>query len=991
MPSKTPPETAAQTPLSREQLNQLIIDNAPVGMALQDITGRWVRVNSALCDMLGYEQNELLTMNFQSLSHPEEIGRDGESLEKIKAAEISQLFINKRYLHKNGIYIQTRVYINAIAGGSGDAQYLSLQIVDIAEQVRLRDELVDVKVQLQGLVQHAPLVITLKNMDGNYVLINRFGEEKTGVSANQLIGKTAHEIMAPEIAQSIVNRDAQVIQSGEPVSEETVEDDEVFLHTSFLIKDKRGKPAYVGNFAVDVTEQKKAATALADVEAHMKSFIDNAPSAFSMKDIAGRYLIANRSFQELRGLSEEEIVGKSTRDIFPEKEADIINACEQEIVKSGKTIRQERDFQKEDDKRIVSSLVFPVRDSEGIITAVATMSEDVTESKRIKEALKRSEELNRIAIDSAPIGMLIIDSDGKIVLVNLAMTKLFGYQEDELVGQPVECLVPARYRVHHDRHRDSFFSKPMARSMGAGRDLYGLRKDGSEFPVEVGLNPIQTAEGTRVISSIVDITGRKRVEQQMRIMLDAAPNGMLMIDKTGKIMMLNLAMKSLFGYEEHELIGQSVDCLVPERYRGHHAGHRSSFFSEPKVRSMGVGRDLYGLKKDGSEFPVEIGLNPIETADGVRVISSIVDITERKRAEREVRLMFGAAPNAMIMVDRAGKMVMVNQAMINLFGYEEIELVGQPIDKLIPERYRGQHKDYRSSFFSGPKARAMGAGRDLYGLKKDGSEFPVEIGLNPIETAAGMRVISSIVDITERKEAQTKLQKYAEDLLYSNRELEQFAYVASHDLQEPLRMVASFTELLGKRYQDKLDQQANEYIGFAIDGAKRMQGLINDLLQYSRIGSEKKEFAPVDCQDVIVRVKENLLVAIEENKVDLSSCNLPVVLADGLQITLLLQNLIGNAIKYSDPGRSNQVYVSAERREDDWLFCVKDNGIGISEAFYERIFIIFQRLHGKSEYGGSGIGLAICRKIVERHGGKIWVESKQGQGSKFYFTLPVMQ
>ena len=233
----------------------------------------------------------------------------------------------------------------------------------------------------------------------------------------------------------------------------------------------------------------------------------------------------------------------------------------------------------------------------------------------------------------------------------------------------------------------------------------------------------------------------------------------------------------------------------------------------------------------------------------------------------------------------------------------------------------------------------------------------------------------------------TALQRKAQELTRSNEDLQQFAYVASHDLQEPLRMITSYTTLLAKRYKGKLDKDADEFIGFAVDGAKRMQGLILALLSYSRVGTKGKEFAPADCQSVLSTTLQSLAVAISESGAQISHDPLPTVRADAGQLGQLFQNLIGNAIKYRN-GNAPQVHVSCTRQAGDWLFGVKDNGIGIDPQYAERVFVIFQRLHTRDDYAGTGIGLAVCKKIVDRHGGKIWLESELGKGATFYFTLP---
>ena len=242
-------------------------------------------------------------------------------------------------------------------------------------------------------------------------------------------------------------------------------------------------------------------------------------------------------------------------------------------------------------------------------------------------------------------------------------------------------------------------------------------------------------------------------------------------------------------------------------------------------------------------------------------------------------------------------------------------------------------------------------------------------------------------ELTKRKKVEQQQKATLKNLKRSNSELEQFAYVVSHDLQEPLRMVASFTQLLQSRYQDKLDDEANEFINFAVDGASRMQGLINDLLTFSRIGTKGISFSPTDMNIVLEEVLANIRQSTIEANAEITNDPLPVIIADGLQMAQILQNLISNAIKFR--GKSPiQIHVSGESKPDKWVFFVRDNGIGIEPKYYKHIFIVFQRLHKREEYEGTGIGLAVCKKIIQRHGGKIWVESELGKGSTFYFTIP---
>ncbi|WP_239511491.1 ATP-binding protein [Burkholderia sp. JP2-270] len=364
------------------------------------------------------------------------------------------------------------------------------------------------------------------------------------------------------------------------------------------------------------------------------------------------------------------------------------------------------------------------------------------------------------------------------------------------------------------------------------------------------------------------------------------------------------------------------------------------------------------------------------------------EVSERKRAEERFRLVVEAAPNAMIMVDRDGRIVLVNSQTEKVFGYAREELVGQGIDVLVPERFRPDHPGYRSTFFDDPRSRPMGAGRHLFGMRRDGTEVAVEIGLNPVETSDGVFVLAAIVDITRRKQAEDELRERTEELASSNRDLEQFAYVASHDLQEPLRAIAGPLQLLQWRYRGQLDARADEFIGHAVDGASRMQALIVDLLAFSRVGRPSEPWRLTECMEALDNALKNLAVAIQESGAQITHDGLPTVRAISGQISVLFQNLVGNAIKFRSRERTMQIHVGAKAQDDAWVFHVTDNGIGIESRYFDHIFLIFQRLHTRRDYPGTGIGLALCKRIVEHHGGRIWVESEPGVGTTFFFTLP---
>ena len=378
------------------------------------------------------------------------------------------------------------------------------------------------------------------------------------------------------------------------------------------------------------------------------------------------------------------------------------------------------------------------------------------------------------------------------------------------------------------------------------------------------------------------------------------------------------------------------------------------------------------------------------------------DLAERRRKDEALRRsdvrfrsMMESAPDAMMICDEAGKIQTVNTQAERLFGYPRTELTNRSLDTLLRERNRAAELPDEAAGAQGrdrtfQDLEAVGAQYD--GLRKNGETFPLDLSRSPLEVGHERLVINAVRDRTEQQQAEDALRKYSLDLARSNAELERFAYVASHDLQEPLRMVSSYTQLLSRRYKGKLDPAADEFIAYAVDGATRMQRLINDLLALSRIGTQARPSEPVDTDAVLQRVASDLRQAIEAAGASVVSAQpLPTVLADGTQIGQLFQNLIGNALKFrgQEPTRVDITAVPVEEGKF-WRFSFQDNGIGIEPQYFERIFVIFQRLHGKEQYPGTGIGLAICKKIVERLGGKLWVESQPGRGANFLFTLPAL-
>jgi len=359
--------------------------------------------------------------------------------------------------------------------------------------------------------------------------------------------------------------------------------------------------------------------------------------------------------------------------------------------------------------------------------------------------------------------------------------------------------------------------------------------------------------------------------------------------------------------------------------------------------------------------------------------------TQESEAAQQYRRLFEEAPVAYHEIDTDGTVIRVNHTECDLLGFTAAEMIGQPIWKFLvaDDQTASRQRIARKMWAPEPIPPSE---REF--VRRDGVVLTLEVYENRIldHAARVVGIRTTMLDITQRKHSEEALAQRTAELMRSNAELEQFAYVASHDLQEPLRMVSSYTQLLARRYQGTLGSDADEFIAFAVDGAKRMQALINDLLVYSRVGTHAGKFQAASSERALGSALANLRAAIEESGAVIHRGPLPVVFADPLQLSQLLQNLIGNAIKYRD-GAPPEINVACEDAPREWRFSVRDNGIGIDPKYAVRIFQVFQRLHNKKDYPGTGIGLAICKKIAERHGGRIWVESLPGQGATFCFTI----
>jgi PAS domain S-box-containing protein len=747
--------------------------------------------------------------------------------------------------------------------------------------------------------------------------------------------------------------------------------------------------------------------AVAPLDAAFK-LLDALPVPVFFKSRDGRYLGVNRAWEEFFGIRGASFIGKQVADLYPldpavaEKHA----AMDRELY--ARPGRQSYEITvRARDGKLRDTIYYKAtyKDARGEVAGLIGTIVDITASKSAESALRESEERYRRTFELAGSGLAQVGLDGRFMRVNRRLCEMFGYSQAELVGMSVKDISHPEDRDAVDERR----RKLIAGEVDSVRiEKRYLRKDGSMVWVHVAIAMERDASGRPLyaISVLDDVTARKQAEDALlesearyRSTFELAASGIAHIGLDRKFIRVNRRLCEILGYPEHELIGMTgrqishpddLEIINTQRKRLY-AGEIDHVHLEKRY-----------LRKDGSTVWVAFSMVLERDAEGrpFYEIAIFDDITERKRAERALReseerfrSLTQLSSDWYWEQDASFALRFMSRRMGEKTGLDAAAFIGrkrwdQPALNLTDEdwgRHRSQlerHEPFRDFEMERPNP----AGGTRW-VSVTGEPVYDENG-----RFRGYRGVGS--DITERKQAEAQLRrahdelaKKAEELQRSNAELEQFAYVASHDLQEPLRMVSSYTQLLAKRYKDQLPAEAQEFMHFTVDGAARMKQLIEDLLAYSRVGTKGKELVPVSLEAPLKRALTNLRAAIQESGASVSSDALPTVDADEVQLAQVFQNLIGNALKFRGK-QVPRIHVGALEEAGEWHISIADNGIGIEPQYFDRIFMLFQRLHAMGEYPGTGIGLAICKKVAERHGGRIWVTSTPGAGSTFHFTLP---
>ncbi|WP_207592996.1 PAS domain S-box protein [Halomontanus rarus] len=704
-----------------------------------------------------------------------------------------------------------------------------------------------------------------------------------------------------------------------------------------------------------------------ELESELERILGRISDAFYAIDEDFRFTHVNDRARELLDHSEGDLLDESHWDVFSAAaENDEVRDAFRTAMDSQEATALE--FYDESLGFWVEMNLYPSE------TGISVYFRDVTERKAREEKLERYEQ----TIETIWDGVATLDADDRIVMINDAFCEMTGYERDELLGEHVTLLVDETV----DERSKALQSEILANEQEyASLEFEFETADGETIPAEARFGPYVLEDGSIGRMGVVrDISERKERERELEkyeTIVETVNDGIYTVGEDGRFTMVNDAYCELTGYSRVELLGSHVSLIVDDEVaeRANElegeliAGDVDEPVEEATLRTAGGGRVA---------AEATFSMLPGDECERIGVARDITERKERERAleesERRYRTLVENFPNGAVgLYDGEFTYTVAGGELLGELGYAPDDVVGTSIYGRYPAELVDEIKPHFGAVFDG-ESNSFDIELDDRSLLAH--TLPVRNADD--EIYAGMVLVQ---DVTERREYRRRLEE-------SNERLEQFAYAASHDLQEPLRMVTSYLQLIESRYADELDEDGEEFLEYAVDGAERMRSMIEGLLEYSRVETRGDPFEPVDLNDVLDDVREDLQVRIEECDAEITTDDLPRVDGDASQLRQVFQNLLSNAVEYSGD-QPPRVDVDAEQDGNEWIVSVRDEGVGIDPDEQDRIFEVFQRLHTHDEHPGTGIGLALCRRIVERHGGEIWVDSEPGEGATFSVTLPV--
>ena len=964
--------------------------------------GQFIEVNESAVKILGYSKEEFSNMTPLDLFAPDSKDQIPKIATELKKRG-STLFEAKSVTKNNGeIPVEVNVHIFKLRGKD-----VALSMArNITDRKRAEEALKESEEKFREIFNNANDMITVSEIKGDipgrFIEVNEVGLKMLGYTKEEFLNMTPFDIVSHESSVSVSDVISEMSKKGYARHESVIVSKNGFnipveIATHFF---KLREKDMILAVSRDITDRKRAEEALKESEKKFRELFDQATDMLSLTELKDdgtikKYIEVNKAASKRLGYTKDELLNMGPLDLYLDNSS--IVGMVSEMLEKGYSIAENVQIAK-DGRRIpveLNTRLFKLRGK----NVVLSISRDITERKKSEEELIRSETILEEASNISKMGAYEWDIVKNEFILSVEGQRIYGVKKGKL---PFEDIMKVVYQddvpqVQRTLDESLKTFKPY--------DLEHriIRPDGEIRHIHTRGRVLVDEEGksTKMYGVTEDITERKHAEEQIKRLadiVDSSDDAIIGEDLNGMILTWNKGAEKIYGYSAREMVGKPIFVLVPPSEHD----KINELIEKVKKGSKVAHYEAQRTKKDGTIICILVTLSPIKNVDGeVTGISSIVrDITERKKAEKalieseeKLNTTIESSPDSIIASDLDLNITSCNRATVNMYeASSSEELIGLNAMELIDPKDRQKLIESTKIALMEKKSVTLELNSITMNTKK---VFPVEISGNSIRNAEGYPIgfVAITKDITERKNAEKEREILIGELERSNKELQQFAYIASHDLQEPLRTISSFTQLLARRYKGQIDKDADEFIDFIVDGTNRMQAMIKDLLQYSRVQTRGEEFKPTDVQDALDKALFNLKITIDENNAEITHDKLPVVIADEKQLIQLFQNLIGNAIKFRKQDEVPKIHVLSKKDEEnnEYILGVSDNGIGMDQQYAGRIFELFQRLHTRDEYKGTGIGLAVAKKIVERHGGKIWVESEPGIGSTFYFTLPIKE
>ena len=999
---------------SEERFSRLYNNNlvAMFTSNLQD--GKTVAVNDVGVRMFGYSSQKEFLSDFVAADRY----ADPKEREEVARALTAAGEIRSRrckFIRKDGTPFWAE-FSATVYPGRGLVESISVDVTGLKqaqEDLSIREE------YYRRLTENAPEGIIVLDSEGVMRYYSQSMKRVLGYEEGENIGKSVFEFVHPKDVPKALNIFAELIslEPGAVVSVEmrALRKDGSWRDVEVIGTNRLFDPAVKGvviNFH-DVSERKQAEEALRESETKLKQIFNSVRDEIALVDSSGKIVDINQRCQDLWGVPADEAVGRKFTDIdfIDSEELSRLAGLFMEAVSGEGHFHPFLEFEgKHADGHVVPVEVSlsPFIGASGEMEGFLAVLRDVSERKQAEEALRESEMKLKQIFNSVRDTIALVDSGGKIVDVNQRSQDMWGVPADEAVGRKFTDI-DFMDSEGLSRLNELFMGGVSGEvSLWPFVEFDGKHVDGHVVPVEVSLSPFMGASGEMegFLAVLRDMSERKRAEEALR---ESERRYRLIADNVADVIwtwdlstwMFTYVSPSILrqqGFTVEESMQRRAEDVLPPASLGlmmstlaEELEREASGQADP-LRSRVLEVEQY--RKDGSTIWTEIEVTFLRDEDGrpVSILGVTRDIGRRKQAEEALRqseehfrTIVEAIPDVIFEVSAdTGVIESLNPAFEAITGVPAGEIVGKPFTDVVDPGDMSMVWQTAEQALRGITSPPL----EVRFRAKSGAILLGELTTKVLtEDGKVTKLVGVSRDITERKTAERALDHYAAELERSNEELQRFAYVASHDLQEPLRKIKSFTELLAERYRDELDERADKYIAYIVDGASRMQTLIKDLLTYARLATAGRPFELTSFDEALDRALDDLELAISECGAAILRDPLPTLKADATQMVQVFQNLIGNAIKFRGEA-APRIHVSAGQWGDEWVFSVSDNGIGFEAQYVDRIFVIFQRLHAREEYAGTGIGLALCRRIVQRHGGQIWAESTPGRGSTFYFSIP---